>query len=291
MPITSPPLQSEITSRTFANRVKRMALLLGSVYLIAVGYLWAVQDHEVFPGAFKARPEPVPPLPPTWKPFAVKTADGLKLDAHELPPASPSVSRWCLYFHGQWGRAFWDFPKWKVLHDAGFGIIIFNYRGYQGSQGQPSESGIYADADAMLNWMEQERRIPPDRILVYGHSFGSGPAIDLAARRQVGALIVDGAFTSIQDCGAARYPFLPVHLVCRSSFNSLSKISRDLCPLLILHAKYDQINPVEHARRLFNSANLPKTLVELEGRHEDFQWIDAERYAGAVQTFASAWIK
>ena len=62
-----------------------------------------------------------------------------------------------------------------------------------------------ADADAAYQDLLR-RGIPANRIILLGHSLGSGPAVWLATRHAAAALVLFGAFTSIPDAAAYRYP-------------------------------------------------------------------------------------
>lgn len=265
----------------------RLLILAAVLYLAAVGYVLAIERREVFCGALKPRFDRIPALPAEWQSVSLTTADGVRLAAHFLPQEGATNARWCLYFHGQWGRTRWDFPKWQALHELGLGIVAFDYRGYGESGGSPSEAGIYRDADAALAWLTSQRGVAPSQVVLYGHSFGSAVAIDLASRASVGALIVDGAFRSIPASGSERYPWLPVDWLARNRFDSLGKIARVSCPKLFLHGLYDETNRVADSRALFAAATEPKMLVELEGRHEDFQWSDPARFRAALAEFVS----
>jgi hypothetical protein len=69
-----------------------------------------------------------------------------------------------------------------------------DYRGYGKSEGSPDETGVYRDADAAYDYLIRERHVQPKNIVVFGHSLGGAVAIDLAARRECGGLIVQSSF-------------------------------------------------------------------------------------------------
>jgi uncharacterized protein len=102
-----------------------------------------------------------------------------------------------------------------------------------------------------------------------GHSLGSGPAVQLASRRQAAALVLFGAFTSIPDAAAERYPYLPVRLAVAIQFNSLALIGRVHVPVVIAHSRADTLIPYSHALKLFAAANAPKKLVTIDLPSDD----------------------
>lgn len=267
----------------------RLLKWAGAGYLGLTGLLVWQEPQLVFPGAHKQRPIPLPELPQEARKVTLQSMDGLALTAHELPPTNDSAdARWAIFFPGQWGRQDWDMPKVALLRELGCAVLLVDYRGYAGNPGQPSERGLYTDADAA--WAHVKAKgVPPQHILIYGHSLGSGVALDLAARVQLGAVIVDGAYDSVTNCGASRYPLLPISLVSQHRFESVNKVARITAPKLFLHGAYDEMITVGHGRALFAAAAEPKTWIELRGRHEDFQWMDATRWRAAVAGFIRSW--
>lgn len=52
-------------------------------------------------------------------------------------------------------------------------ILAVDYRGYGYSSGIPSESGLITDGIATVNWALNVAKIPPNRIVIVGHSLGT----------------------------------------------------------------------------------------------------------------------
>jgi fermentation-respiration switch protein FrsA (DUF1100 family) len=63
----------------------------------------------------------------------------------------------------------------------GTGLVALSYRGYGGSTGLPSEHGVLLDAATAYEFAAA--RYAPERIVVWGTSLGSGPAVAIAAPR------------------------------------------------------------------------------------------------------------
>jgi uncharacterized protein len=143
-----------------------------------------------------------------------------------------------------------------------------DYRGFGMTPGVASESGMYEDAEAAYKGLLL-RGVPPIRIILLGHSLGSGPAVLLATRHEVAALVLFGAFTSIPDAAADQYPLLPVRYVASVQFDSLARIHEVHVPVIIAHARADTIIPYSHALRLFAAANDPKRLITFDSTSDD----------------------
>ena len=49
-----------------------------------------------------------------------------------------------------------------------FAVFAYDYRGYGTSEGKPTEEKVYRDIDAAYDYLINELKIPPDKIIVYG---------------------------------------------------------------------------------------------------------------------------
>jgi fermentation-respiration switch protein FrsA (DUF1100 family) len=127
---------------------------------------------------------------------------------------------------------------------------------------------MYDDSEAAYRELLR-RGVPPNRIILLGHSLGSGPAVLLATRHKAAALVLFGAFTSIPDAAAERYPYLPVRLVVGVQFNSLARIGDVHIPVVIAHSRGDTLIPYSHALKLFAAANEPKHFITFDSEAND----------------------
>ncbi|MEZ5775117.1 MAG: alpha/beta hydrolase [Hyphomicrobiaceae bacterium] len=190
----------------------------------------------------------------------LETPDGETLIAWWGPPRKGQKT--LLYLHGNAGHLADRDDRVKAYHGVGFGILILAYRGYSGSSGSPSERANVADAGLAHDWLMQHGVAPRD-VVLYGESLGSGIAVQLAAAREVGGLILDAPYTSIADLAQASYPLLPARLLLKDSYRSMDFIGRVKAPLLVIHGGRDDIVPVEMGRAVFAAATAaePKRLV------------------------------
>jgi fermentation-respiration switch protein FrsA (DUF1100 family) len=200
---------------------------------------------------------------------ALRAADGTSIHAWWYPRAESSGA--VLYCHGNAGNL-------SHRHDAvaelraylNESVLIFDYPGYGKSEGRPSEPGCYAAAEAAYDWLVQDQRIPPPRLVLFGGSLGGGVAVELACRRDHRALILINTFTSVPDVGKTIYPWLPLHWLMRNRFDNLAKIGRCRRAVLIAGGTADQTIPITMGERLFAAANEPKVFFRMEGRgHND----------------------
>jgi fermentation-respiration switch protein FrsA (DUF1100 family) len=241
-------------------------IVVAGAYLLVAGYLYLFQrSYLYFP--YPNRPDTRLVDVSSLKEVQLVTSDSIRLIAWYVPP--PERRPVVLYFHGNAGtienRAHWLIE----FANAGFGVLMPEYRGYGGNRGQPTESGLYADAAAAMDFLSNEG-IAADRIVVFGESLGTGVATHLASRHQIAALVLEAPYTNITAMAARHYPFLPVSLMLHDRFDSLSRIAQVRAPILIMQGGLDQIVPPELGVELFVAAPEPKELWSVpQGGHEN----------------------
>ena len=201
-----------------------------------------------------------------------------------------------LYFHGTFLSLFDNLHKMEALREAGFSVLAVDYRGWGASTPiTPSEQTILQDAD--VAWAELQRREPQAaQRVIYGHSMGSGVAVELASRlaanTDYGALILESAFTSFPDV-AQEAGFLARLLLNlnHEHFDSLARIGRVSAPLLMIHGRQDTTIPLRLGAKLFAAANPPKQWLTIEGgAHSDLDQVGHASYQAALQRFISDYV-
>ncbi len=190
-----------------------------------------------------------------------------------------------LFCHGNAGNLTDRYVKASILQKLGLSILLFDYRGYGKSPGRPSEASTYADAEAAWRYLVETRGIPPDRIVLFGESLGTGVAVEMARRHQALALVLESPFTSTVDMGHLYFPRLPAGLIVKDRYDSLAKIPEIRCPVLILHSPKDDVVPYAMGRALFAAAPRPKRFADLAGDHNDGYLDAGEGYPKAILSF------
>ncbi len=201
------------------------------------------------------------PVIPDSQAVTIATPDGERLAGWYAPP--PSGQRVVLFLHGQGGRLAVQTNRWRRLREAGLGVLAISYRGYAGSTGTPTETGIALDARAAYDWLRQ--RHAAHAIVIHGHSLGSGVAVGLAAEVEAAAVILESPFTAAVDIAAERFPWLPVRLLMVDQFRSRDLIGKVKVPVLIAHGDRDRVIPFAHGERLYALARAPKVFERFSG--------------------------
>jgi alpha-beta hydrolase superfamily lysophospholipase len=185
------------------------------------------------------------------------TSGGLSISAIHLKNANAANT--ILFSHGNAEDLGTLRPTLEELRKLGFSVFAYDYRGYGTSSGASSEETTYQDVDAAYDYLTRVEKIPPERIIALGRSLGGAIAIDLAARKPLGGLIVESSFVSAYRV-LTRFPIYPF-----DQFKSLSKISSVHCPVLVMHGTSDEVISFWHGRKLFEAANEPKQSYWVQG--------------------------
>jgi len=221
-------------------------------------------------------------------------ADGVRLHAWSCRPrsgagdAGATADMVLLWFHGNAGNLSQRADLMVELAAIPVQVFIIDYRGYGRSEGRPSERGLVRDARAAWRYLTEDRGFTADRIVVLGKSLGGAVAVDLAAEAHPAGLIVESSFASIPAMAAHYYPFVPRWLI-RTRFDSLSKIGKVACPVMVIHSPDDEIVPFEQGRRLFDAAAADKRFFEVPGAaHNELWLVGGVDYLRALRQFLLA---
>ena len=240
---------------------------LSVVPLVLASFLLGLEQRLVFTGAYDRQREFVETPTDYGIPYdtvTITTEDGVALNAWALS-AEQANGRWLLYFHGQGANISHYLSLTAQWVERGYKVLMVDYRGYGASEGTPSEAGLYLDARASYAYL-LEQGVEPTDIVLYGFSLGSGVAIDLASKVEVGALVVEAGYTSLVDVVRSLYSALLTGFVT-NRFDSAAKIANVTAPTAFIHASDDQVVPESQGRALFERATAAKVFLTVRGGH------------------------
>jgi hypothetical protein len=193
-----------------------------------------------------------------------------------------------LFFHGNAGNISHRLDSLRIFNRLGLATLIIDYRGYGRSGGRVSEKGTYLDAEAAWQYLTKTRGIDPQQIVVFGRSLGGAVAANLAAKHPPAGLILESVFTSVPDMAAKLYPFLPVRLLSRFSYDARRAVKEVAVPVLIVHSPEDDIIPFENGLSLFAAAGEPKSFLQIRGTHNEGFLASGLLYYEGLDDFVSA---
>ena len=265
--------------------MRRPLTLIAIVTLVASGLvalMWSQQRRLIyFPS-----PGPVPPAAsvlPTGKDVVLDTEDGLRLAAWYFPAGRSAV----LVCSGNAGDRSMRVELVAALNRLGHSVLLFDYRGYGGNPGRPSEQGLAADARAAQAWLAAQPDV--ERIASFGESLGAAVAVNLAVQRPPAALMLRSPFTSLADVGAVHYPWLPVRLLLLDRYPAIDQIGSVTSPVLVIARDRDDIVPASLSKRLYDAAPEPKRYVVIPGAgHNDQALLDGGQMIDEIKGFLSS---
>jgi fermentation-respiration switch protein FrsA (DUF1100 family) len=255
--------------------VTGLVLVLVAGLLVAAG--WGLQRRLIY---FPA-PSSVPPVSgvlPGAREVRLHTADGLELGAWLVPAGGASRDVTVLVASGNAGNRSLRAPLAAALSRAGMAVLLFDYRGYGGNPGSPSEAGLALDVRAAHRYLTQDRRIPQGRLLYVGESLGAAVVTELATEHPPAGLLLRSPFVDLGAVGRAHYPYLPVGALLRDRYPVAEQLARIAVPTTVVYGTEDGIVPPEQSRAVAAAAGGPSLLVAVRGADHN----DRALLAGAV---------
>jgi fermentation-respiration switch protein FrsA (DUF1100 family) len=223
------------------------------------------------------------------------TSGGETLHGYWLRQPGAAVRLAAVFSHGKGGNLSQE-VEWRHaegLWQAGLDVLTYDYRGFGRSSGSSEdETTLTADAQAALGYVRTQRGVPLARIVSYGHSLGSAPAIALAAANPgIRTLIIESGFSTGQAMAETANPLgIPVGWLLREPMLNVVRIGTVTAPVLIMHGALDRLIPVEQGRALYAAARDPKQLeiVPAAGHENLPQVLGLVAYIALVRGFTAA---
>lgn len=264
-----------------------LAALAAVALLLAVllGLVWSQQRRLIYfpwPGQVPAAGSVLAGS----QEVVLETEDGIRLGGWFLPARGGGRRPAVLVCNGNAGNRALRAPLAAALSRAGLSVLLFDYRGYAGNPGRPSEEGLAADARAAQAWLASRPEVDPGRIAYFGESLGAAVALRLAVERPPAALVLRSPFTSLVDVGRLHYPWLPVKLLLADRYASAAWVARLTVPVLVIAGERDGIVPAAFSRRLYDAASVPKRFVLVPGAgHNDAALLDGRQTVSEILGF------
>lgn len=198
------------------------------------------------------------------------TSDGLDLGAWFVPPKAPLRRMTVLVANGNAGDRTGRAALARALTEQGFAVLLFDYRGYGGNPGSPSESGLGLDARAAYHYLVTDAAVPPGRVLFLGESLGAAVVTELATEHSPAGLVLRSPFVDLAAVGQVHYPFFPVTLLLRDAFPVSEQLAEVEAPICVVFGSEDSVVPPQQSRSVAQSAATLWQLVEVTGAdHND----------------------
>jgi uncharacterized protein len=254
-------------------------IITGMLYLALCALAFAAQRSLVYP-APHSPPEALRDQPGFGM---VPLSADLKVDRFYLPapPGAPTV----VHFHGNGEQLLGQRGLGHALGDAGLGFLAVEYPGYGASPGSPTEAGLYASAEAALQFL-REQGVKPEDIVLSGRSLGTGVAVEMARRGYGARMVLVSPYTSMVAMGQRTVPFLPAALLMRDRYLSIDKAPHIPIPVLIIHGEQDEVVPVDMGRTLGQRFPHARVVTVPGAHHNDVLEGDDQQEFARLATFA-----
>lgn len=242
-----------------------LLVLVGVFYVAAVGYMYLNQKNLLYKqSGMLPQPEAVGLADVTV--LSLPMSDGTVLSAWSAAPVDEDMPT-VLFFHGQGGNLGDRADRMTEILNSGYGLLAPSYRGYPGSDGQPSQTGFVSDGLELFDRLAQDG----STVVLHGQSLGTGVAAAVAAQRpEAELLVLEAPFTATVDVAAERYPWLPVHKLMRDQFATRDIIADIQVPTLIFHGTADDVVGPQHGEALAAAAGDTAQLFLIpDGTHND----------------------
>ncbi|HET6919813.1 MAG TPA: alpha/beta fold hydrolase [Jiangellaceae bacterium] len=264
--------------------VSRAALIVVVAAVVVMSLLWAFQRSLIY------LPEGSPGGPAAdavgdAQDVTLTTADGLSLAAWYVPARRDHAT--VLVANGNAGHRGLRAPLAAALAQHGLGVLLFDYRGYAGNPGSPSEGGLANDARAARAFLVDDAEVSPEMLIYFGESLGAGVVVGLALEHPPAGLVLRSPFTSLADVGSVHFPFLPVRTLLRDRYPVLATIAQIHMPTVVVLGTADSVVPPDQSRAVADAATGLRQLVEVAGAdHHDLALLSGRELVQAVVDLA-----
>jgi fermentation-respiration switch protein FrsA (DUF1100 family) len=243
----------------------------GSLSQLAKSALGNTGGNRLF--YFPTRDEPSTPA--DWglkfEKVNFKSGDGTPLHGWFIPGKIQKPKGTIVFSHGNAGSVSYHIGFCAWFAEAGYNVLMYDYRGFGKSGGDVDRRGMINDVKAAFAYIMNRPDVDKRRIISYGHSLGGAQSVTALAESPVKglrAIIIDGAFASYQAMarvigGQLGASLVSDELAPKDFVEKLAPV-----PFLVVHGSRDEVVPVSQGLQLYQSAGQPKTLFEVkDGRH------------------------
>lgn len=163
-------------------------------------------------------------------------------------------------------------PLIQAYADMGVNLLLFDYRGYGLSSGDPTVEGVKTDARTAYEFAVSQVDSEEKNIIVHGHSMGAFLSSYISRENRVDAFILESPVSAVEQWTKKLVPWIlrpfvrfdiAEEIAAQSNLENVSEVD---VPLIIIGGSADDVTPFSMAEEVYTaSASSSKTLVEIEG--------------------------
>lgn len=172
-----------------------------------------------------------------------------------------------LYFHGNMRNIERYAYVAPLFTRQGYDLWMMDYPGFGKSTGKRSEQTLYDDARRVYDLAGKE--LPPENLVIYGRSIGTGIASELASAKPCRMLILETPYYNIDALAKSYFPIYPVTPLTNYSFPINQYLNKVTTPTYIIHGTEDEVIPYGQSKRLKKENPALHLITVAGGRHND----------------------
>jgi alpha-beta hydrolase superfamily lysophospholipase len=266
--------------------VVRTALVALAVVLLLLATLWFFQRRLIYLPSTDSVP-PAAEMLSGARDVQLRTSDGLRLGAWFVPAEQPDRGQAVLVANGNAGNRAHRAPLARALADRGFAVLLFDYRGYGGNSGAPTERGLARDVRAAHRYLVEEAGFPSDRLVYFGESLGAAVVTELATEHPPAGLLLRSPFVDLASVGRVHYPFLPVRALLKDRYPLADQLATVPVPVTVVYGTNDSIIPPRQSRAVGEAALGSTRVVAVDGAdHNDRVLLDGDELVSSIVELA-----
>ena len=180
----------------------------------------------------------------------------------------PEAAGTMIVFHGNAGAAQHRNYYLAPLANQNLRVILAEYPGYGGRSGTPDEQSLVSDG---LEAIETAYRQFGSPIYLWGESLGAGVVASILSQTTVpirGVALLT-PWDTLPDVAQSHYWYLPAKWLVKDKYDSITNLKSYKGNVAIILAEYDEVIPVKHGERLYQSitANKRRWVMENAGHN------------------------
>lgn len=221
-------------------------------------YDWQ-RDYPWFPQTLAPGQTIRPVDPGSVVDLTIGLSGGGEADAVFLAGHGALADTTILYSHGNYANLEHYAPRLRMLHEAGYSVFSWDYRGFGKTQPETFATPDEFMDDAMAVRDALDALAPdPDRIVLYGYSLGAIPAVEQALTRPGCALVLETPFPSLSNFAEGSTTLaLPDQLLSDGRYDNVYKLREHPGPLLAMAGEVDGLIPPHMVEELADANGGP----------------------------------
>lgn len=211
------------------------------------------------------------------------TRDNVRLHGWLIRAPAPDAPL-IVWFHGNAGNITDRAPIAEQLARHGASVLLFDWRGYGRSEGEPSENALLDDATAAYQFATMQAN--PRDIVLYGESLGGPYAAYVAMNHGARCVVIENSFPSLRALGNALYFPLPLGWLVPRALATVRWLNAAKIPVLVMHGRRDDTIPFRLGQELYDDLRVPKQFfVSEKASHSEIPAVEGELYYETVIRF------